>query len=205
MDVKPRKSPRQARAKATVDAIVEATTQVLLKEGYERFTTARAAERAGVSIGSLYQYFPNKAALACAVIDRCCEEFLAAFDAALAGRRRGTLEDGIRALVDATLVSHHLTPELHRMVHVLAPRLGVAEHAELVGRSATRMIETLLRKHENEISPEIDLARAAVVIEALLESLSHRGMHAGKAPEHKDSLTREATRMIVRYLGGQCL
>ena len=69
MDVKPRKSPRQARAKATVDAIVEATTQVLLEEGYDQFTTARAAERAGVSVGSLYQYFPNKAALVSAMID----------------------------------------------------------------------------------------------------------------------------------------
>jgi len=202
MDVKPRKSPRQARAKATVEAIVEATTQVLLKEGYDRFTTARAAERAGVSVGSLYQYFPNKAALAYAVIDRCCEEFLAAFEAALAGRRRATLEDCIRAIVDVTLVSHHLAPDLHRMVLVLAPRLGVAERTDMVSRSATRLIEAMLRKHEGEIAPGIDLALAAVVIEALLESLSHRVMLAGKAPEHGDALAQEATRMIVRYLGG---
>src|SRR3569623_874590 len=91
MDVKPRKSPRQARARVTIDAFVEASTQLLLERGYDRFTTARAAERAGVSVGSLYQYFPNKAALAAAVIDRACEAFLLALDQALAGRPRITL------------------------------------------------------------------------------------------------------------------
>jgi AcrR family transcriptional regulator len=102
MDVKPRKSPRQARAKATVDAIVEATTQLLLEQGYDKFTTARIAERTGVSIGSLCQYFPNKAALASAVIDRCRESFLLAFQSALADRRWATLAECIRAMVDAT-------------------------------------------------------------------------------------------------------
>ncbi|NIF24350.1 TetR family transcriptional regulator [Candidatus Pantoea multigeneris] len=58
-----RKSPKQARSARLVEAILQAATQVLLQEGMPRFTTARVAERAGVSIGSLYQYFPNKAAL----------------------------------------------------------------------------------------------------------------------------------------------
>src|SRR3954466_14410770 len=108
MHVKPRKSPRQARAKATVDAIVEATTQLLLEGGYDRFTTARVAERAGVSVGSLYQYFPNKAALASAVIDRCCENFLVAFESTLADAGGATLADCVRAIIDETLVSHPL-------------------------------------------------------------------------------------------------
>ncbi len=66
--VKMRKKPTQARAGATVDAIVEAAAQVLQKEGEEGFTTARVAERAGVSIGSIYQYFPNKDAILLALL-----------------------------------------------------------------------------------------------------------------------------------------
>src|SRR3546814_9174202 len=62
-DTNPRKLPRQERSKATVEAILIAATQVLIEDGYERATTARVAERAGVSVGSLYQYFPNKEAL----------------------------------------------------------------------------------------------------------------------------------------------
>jgi AcrR family transcriptional regulator len=200
MDVAPRKTPRQTRAKATVDAIVEATTQVLLKEGYDKFTTARAAERAGVSVGSLYQYFPNKAALAYAVIDRCCDGFLAAFESALAGRRRVTLADCIRAIIDVTLVSHHLTPELHRMVLVLAPRLGVADRTEMVSQRAAKLIEAMLRKHADEIAPEIDLPVAATVIETLLEALAHRVGLIHTAPMESELLAREATRLVTRYL-----
>jgi AcrR family transcriptional regulator len=58
-----RKQPRQARSNELVQAVLQAAVQVLAEEGAHRFTTARVAERAGVSIGSLYQYFPNKAAI----------------------------------------------------------------------------------------------------------------------------------------------
>jgi AcrR family transcriptional regulator len=200
VDVKPRKSARQARAKATVDAIVEATTQVLLKEGYDRFTTARAAERAGVSVGSLYQYFPNKAALASAVIDRCCKNFLVDFENSLSARRRGTLADCIRAIVDLTLVSHHLTPELHRIVLDLAPRIGVADRVEMVSRATANVIESMLRKHAGEIAPEIDLVTAATIIETVLEALAHRVKLARPARAPDDALAKEAIRLITNYL-----
>ena len=58
-----RKQPKQARATDLVAAILEAAVQVLASEGAQRFTTTRVAEKAGVSVGSLYQYFPNKAAI----------------------------------------------------------------------------------------------------------------------------------------------
>jgi AcrR family transcriptional regulator len=200
MDVKPRKTPRQARSKATVDAIVEATTQVLLDGGYEKFTTARAAERAGVSIGSLYQYFPNKAALASAVVDRCCDNFVAAFEAALAGRRRATLADCIRAIVDLSLVSHHLTPQLHAIVVELAPRRGVSQRTRMVSQATTRLIESMLRKHADEIAPEVDIATAALLIETLLEALAHRMALERPTAGPDEELAREATRLIIRYL-----
>jgi AcrR family transcriptional regulator len=62
--LEPRKSPVQARSAASVDAILEATIQVLLHAGKERLTTTRVASRAGVSVGTLYQYFPNKSPIA---------------------------------------------------------------------------------------------------------------------------------------------
>ena len=65
----PRKSPVQARSTVTVEAIYEATIQVLLSQGAERLTTTRVAERAGVSVGTLYQYFPNKQSLLFAVLE----------------------------------------------------------------------------------------------------------------------------------------
>ncbi|MDE1178299.1 MAG: TetR/AcrR family transcriptional regulator [Edaphobacter sp.] len=69
-NLSPRKKPRQARSQVTVDAIFEATIQVLLVEGLQRLTTIRVAERAGTSVGTLYQYYPNKQALLFAVLQR---------------------------------------------------------------------------------------------------------------------------------------
>lgn len=200
MDVKPRKSPRQARARVTIDAIVEASAQLLLERGYDRFTTARAAERAGVSVGSLYQYFPNKAALAAAVIDRACEAFLLALDHALAGRPRITLAECIRAIVDVILVSHQLAPDLHRIVIDLAPRIGVADRTDRVSRKMAEAIEAILRMHADEIAPGIDLATAATIIETLLVALAHRAALAAPATARDDIIAGETTEMITRYL-----
>jgi AcrR family transcriptional regulator len=72
--LEPRKSPVQARSAASVDAILEATIQVLLSAGKERLTTTRVASRAGVSVGTLYQYFPNKSSLLQAVLKRHMDE-----------------------------------------------------------------------------------------------------------------------------------
>jgi AcrR family transcriptional regulator len=200
MDVNPRKIPRQARAKATADAIVEATTQLLLAQGYERFTTARAAERAGVSIGSLYQYFPNKAALVAAVIDRCCEGFISDVDRALAGRPRITLTDCIRAIVEVMLISHSLTPDLHKIVIDLAPRIGVADKTERASRKMAEAIEAILRMHSGEIASVIDLANAAEIIETLLVALAQRAALSGSG--RNDMFATEATLMITRSLSG---
>ncbi|MFX8539138.1 TetR/AcrR family transcriptional regulator, partial [Acinetobacter baumannii] len=67
--LKPRRQPQQARSQVTVDAIFEATIQVLLASGLHRLTTIKVAERAGVSVGSLYQYYPNKQALLFGVLE----------------------------------------------------------------------------------------------------------------------------------------
>jgi AcrR family transcriptional regulator len=200
MDVKPRKTPRQSRARATVEAIVEATAQLLLEEGFDKFTTARVAERAGVSVGSLYQYFPNKAALASALIDRSCEDFLTAFARTLAARHHATLAECIRGIVEENLVSHNLTPALHRAVRELAPRLGVSDRTEQVSRDIAGMIESMLREHAAEIDPTIDLTAAATVIETALEALAHRIGIADPALLPNNALAGETIRLITRYL-----
>jgi AcrR family transcriptional regulator len=74
--VKPRKSASQKRSRATVDALVEATARILMREGFERASANRIAEVAGVSVGSLYQYFPTKEALVAAVIERHQQEVM---------------------------------------------------------------------------------------------------------------------------------
>ena len=104
-NLKPRKTPRQARAEATVDAILEATIQVLLSEGAGRLTTTRVAARAGVSVGTMYQYFPHKAALLYAVLKQHLDTIAEAVEAACArlrGEAIATIGEGlVLAYLDA--------------------------------------------------------------------------------------------------------
>jgi AcrR family transcriptional regulator len=80
--ITPRKLPLQERSTFTVEAITEATIQVLLSHGTDRLTTTRVAERAGVSVGTLYQYYPNKHSLMCALLERKHDSVSAAIEAA---------------------------------------------------------------------------------------------------------------------------
>src|SRR5580698_2073193 len=97
--LEPRKSPVQARSAASVDAILEATVQVLLQVGKERLTTTRVAARAGVSVGTLYQYFPNKSALLQAVLRRHFDAVLDAVERVCAEQKGSTLRGMATALV----------------------------------------------------------------------------------------------------------
>src|SRR3954447_10769421 len=96
----PRKSPRQDRSRATVDAILEAAARVLVKQGFERTTTNRVAEAAGVSVGSLYQYFPSQEALVAALVAGHVLERSAAVRGGLERVRSLPLEAAARAMIE---------------------------------------------------------------------------------------------------------
>src|SRR6476646_10469960 len=99
--LEPRKTPVQVRSTATVEAIYEATIQVLLSEGAERLTTTRVAERAGVSVGTLYQYYPNKQSLLFAVLADHLDNVASAVEAACDQARHKQLYEMVRAVVEA--------------------------------------------------------------------------------------------------------
>jgi len=97
----PRRIPRQQRSQVTVEAIFEAVAQIVATQGEEALTTNRIAERAGVSVGSLYQYFPSKEAILSAMLDQHCDRVLLDLDALLAqARQEGwTPEEQVRRYV----------------------------------------------------------------------------------------------------------
>ena len=109
-----RKAPRQARSRATVEAVIEAGARILSDEGWAGFTTNKVAEAAGVSIGSLYQYFPDKDALVDAVRRRHLEDSLAAVRGAFAPGK--PLARFAEDLADAVIAAHRTHPGLHRVL-----------------------------------------------------------------------------------------
>lgn len=115
-----RKKPRQARAAVTLDAVFEATIQLLLSDGPHRLTTTRVAERAGVSVGTMYQYFPNKQALIYALNERYLEALAGKIEDTCQGRHGAPAGEMVAALIEvywrAKIERADVTRALYRSV-----------------------------------------------------------------------------------------
>jgi AcrR family transcriptional regulator len=202
IDANPRKLPRQARSKATVEAIITAAAQVLVEHGYEGATTARVAERAGVSIGSLYQYFPNKEALVAALIELHADRIVEIIEHALNAPTTVTLRDGLRAMIRAGTDAHRLRPDLHKILNEQVPRVGQLAKVMDTHRRVAAAIERFLRAHAYEMPAGRDLAIAAIVVETALEALVHKAVIDRRELLRDGLVEREAFRLIDSYLSG---
>lgn len=140
----PRKCPRQARAAVTLDAIFEGTLQVLLSAGSARLNTTRVAERAGVSVGTLYQYFPNKQSLLFAVLERYLEQLMDALEAACNEHRGAPAEVMIEAAVKAYLQMKAKQPDVSRALYYIALELDARALIESAIQRAERAIASML-------------------------------------------------------------
>jgi len=127
----PRKTPRQDRSRSTVDALLEATADILIRDGYARLTTNRIADRAGVNIASLYQYFPGKDAIVAELRRRHGADQRAALRKVLAAHRPGDFESTIRTLVSVGVAGHAHAPRLHRVFAEEMPALGYPDVAAI--------------------------------------------------------------------------
>ncbi len=131
--VAPRKQPRQARAAATVAAVVEASARILEEGGLGAFNTNAVAARAGISIGSLYQYFPGKDAIMAALIRREAEAFDVALSEAV-GRTGELGTSSAVALLAQVAVTHQASrPRLARLLDLEEQRLGMADEVDAAG------------------------------------------------------------------------
>ena len=199
---KPRKHAAQERSRATVDALVEATARILVREGFDKASTNRIAEVAGVSIGSLYQYFPGKEALVVAVIERHNAEIMEVVRPALARAAGQPIVKGVRAIVAAAVDAHRIDPKLHRVLAEQVPRTGRLESVEAFNREAQALFRDYLEERRDELGVQ-DVGLAAFVCGTSIEALSHTTvLQRPGAPtdETVDTLIDEATRLVVGYL-----
>jgi AcrR family transcriptional regulator len=117
-----------------VSALVEATARVLVREGFDKASTNRIAEVAGVSVGSLYQYFPSKEALVVAVIDRHNQEIMQVVRGELAEAMSLPVEKAVRKMIAVAVKAHRVNPRLHRVLAEQIPRVGKLEDVETFNR-----------------------------------------------------------------------
>ena len=199
----PRKKASQERSRATVDALIEATARILVREGFDKASTNRIAAVAGVSVGSLYQYFPSKEALVAAVIERHRLEIMHAVKGELAQAASQPIKRGVRTLVAAAVKAHRLDPKLHRVLAEQIPRVGRLEKVQTFERENYALFEAYLESHRQEIRA-VDLELAAFVCVTSIEALTHTAvLHQEIASgEETEALIDEVTRLVVGYLTG---
>ena len=187
-----RKMPRQARSLETVTVILEASARILESGGLHGFNTNAIAERAGVSVGSLYQYFPNKDAILLALIG-CFEESL--HDAvlrAVQGGRGQELKPRLRLLVQALVRVHYRRSRLNRVLEAEEERLGSG--ADNTGFHAS--VLQLLRDHQNEVPVPVSKETERIVV-AILRALVDLGLASGTSLRFTE---QRAMRAVCGYL-----
>lgn len=199
---KPRKSASQVRSHLTVDALVEATARILMKEGYDKASTNKIAAVAGVSIGSLYQYFPSKEALVAAVIERHTHELAQVVRDALIKVATRPIEAAAHELVSLAIDAHRVNPELHRVLAEQIPRVGRLESIGAIDRNILGLLRGYLEAHRAEIGVA-DLDVAAFICVTVVEALTHTAvLHRPEilAGEKAERFVDDVTRLVVRYL-----
>lgn len=195
---RPRKQPKQQRAEQTRQRILAAAAQVFAAQGYAAGTTNHIAEAAALSIGSVYQYFPNKDAILHALMQAHFDAGTRILGERLAAGMPERLADVLRLVVRAMIDNHRDQPRLHRVLFEEAPRapafLARLHDAEDLMVAATA---TLLDGHPEVSVPDSRLAARIVV--ATIDALVHRLITA-PCPVDPQQLESEVVVLLTGYL-----
>ena len=190
--LKARKMPGQARSGETVSVILEASARILESDGLRGFNTNAIAAKAGVSIGSLYQYFPNKDSIVLALIGRFEKAFHDTVVKAVQDGKGKGLKSRLRLVVRALVSAHYDRPRLNRVLESEEERLG----SEADSAAFHESLLQLLRDHQNEVAVPVSGITERVVI-AVLRALVDLGLASGASPR---STEQRAMRAICGYL-----
>ncbi|WP_395704189.1 TetR/AcrR family transcriptional regulator [Aquabacterium sp.] len=195
----PRKAPRQARSQATVGAILDATARVLVERGYAATNTNLVAERAGVSVGSLYQYFPNKDALIRALHERHMQQMYEVIGRSLCVGAGLPMEQALTLAIEGLVESHRIDAGLHRVLETQVTALQLADAHERFEADLNEQLCALLRKFQAELRVE-NLRLAAYVLMHAVHGLVHAVVHQRPGGVSLKQATREIVRLTRAYL-----
>jgi len=190
-----RRLPKQQRSRQTVEAVLDAVVAILKRDGIAGVTTNRIADVAGVSIGSVYQYFPHKRAIFAALHDRHVDDISQLIARTLVEHATSSLEDFVRALVEALIEAHASDPQLHHA-------LGQVPHgAHGAHTLSTRLRDTfMLAISARTKERPRDLERMLFVLPHMVEALAH-GAAFERPPRLSLAAAKdEAVRAVLAYL-----
>jgi len=196
--LEPRKSPVQARSTASVEAILEATVQVLLDVGKERLTTTRVASRAGVSVGTLYQYFPNKSALLQAALQRHLVAVTEAVERVCKEQEGETLRNMATALITAFLQAKMRNPKTSVALYAVSSDVDATRIVQQMGSRFNKAIVRMLATAREPLTTDPQLV--ASMLEGAMVGVSRRMLESGAPEKQVDALRRELIVVACAYL-----
>ncbi|RZQ65957.1 TetR/AcrR family transcriptional regulator [Amycolatopsis suaedae] len=198
--LQPRKQPRQVRAELTRRRILDAAAHVFTEYGYAAGTTNRIAERARISIGSLYQYFPNKDAILLELLNQHLEDGRVALATRQQGEQARSLDEVLRVFVRAQVENHQHDPRLLRLMMQQVPNApALMDRIARYERENFDYFRDLFRRHPEVRVTDLDTATRLVL------SAMHFFVHplvAEPEPVDPARLENEIVAMLTRYLKG---
>ena len=196
--LQPRKSPVQARSTATIEVLHEATIQVLLKEGIVKCNTTRIAERAGVSVGSIYQYYPNRDSLLAAVLQRHLDRVAEKIEELCLKYEKTSIKTLISALVDEIILAKLSNPEESKALYAISGERGGLDLSKRMNDRMLAAISNLL-----ESASDIEFDDSQIVAEFVLGAimgLIRRVLENQVTDKVEQVLESHLKLMVVAYL-----
>lgn len=189
-----RRQPKQERARSTVQFVLDATTKLLKRDGIDAVTTNRIADVAGVSVGSIYQYFPDKRAIFGALHQRHAEEIRDLIVATVASHATSSLGTLVASLMNGLIDAHADDPELHELLAREIPlRVDGAPGLRLALRA-------VISDRAQEVTPSRDVDRALFVVPNMMDALAHEAVLARPPQLSLADAKDEAARAVFEYL-----
>ncbi|MDT7674880.1 MAG: hypothetical protein QOD82_2782 [Pseudonocardiales bacterium] len=198
-ELSPRKTPRQQRSKDMLERIIEAGTRVLSEHGYDGASTNRIAAEAGISSGSLYQYFPNKDAIVTAVLERFSDQLVARIDAQLARAATMPWRDSGRALLAAQFEVFEENIGPLRTIIERIPQLGGTDKLDALRRRIADLARLYLRAHRDQFRADLDIEAAVWIMVEMPSQLAIRYLVQPPAIA-RDRMINELADMLIGYL-----
>jgi AcrR family transcriptional regulator len=193
----PRKSPSQKRSRETVARIIEAAARILIADGYEGASTNRIAAEAGISPGSLYQYFPGKDAIIVATVEGLTERMADQMVAAVAAADDERIEDSVHSIISALVAAMDHDRELVRVIVEQLPRLGGS--AQLP--AFERRISDLATGYLTAVARGVDRRRVAMTVWIAVQTVEQLTIRyvLDRPPIGRDEFARELERLVLGY------
>ena len=196
--LEPRRSPVQARSAASVDAILEATIQVLLQVGKERLTTTKVALRAGVSVGTLYQYFPNKSALLKAALKRHMDEVTEAIELVCHEQKGNSLVQMATALMTTFLEAKMRDAKTSVALYAVSSDVDGAKIVQEMGIRSNKAVVDMLKTAREQLAADPQLV--ASMLQGVMVGVSRRLLESAAPEKQFDILRQEMIFLACAYL-----